>query len=75
MEAQELLNQWSELNKQPRAFGDAYEYLTKQLAILEALLSAGCSQIPSGTWEGDSDVRFMIRDRKRVLQEMRDRLS
>ena len=75
MEVQELLSKWSELQKQEPSWGDTAKRLQEQLQVLEALLSAGCAEIPGGTWAGDSDVRFMIKDRKRVLQEMRDALS
>lgn len=71
MEMSELLNKWSEVVKQKPVWGDAEQRTTEQIRILDALLRAGCSQIPGGTWEGDSDVRFMLEDRKRVLRLMR----
>ena len=68
----ELLSKWSEVVKQKPVWGDAQQRITEQVRILDALLRAGCSQNPDGTWEGDSDVRFMLEDRRRVLRLMRD---
>lgn len=68
----ELLSKWSEVVKQKPVSGDAQQRIPEQVRILDALLRAGCSQTPGGTWEGDSDVRFMLEDRKRVLRLMRD---
>ena len=71
----DLLNEWSEIQTQPRSgmqtVGSIQERTNKEMQILEALLAAGCSQIPNESF----DVRFMLQDRRRTLQEMHDRLS
>jgi hypothetical protein len=69
---EDLLIKWSELKKQPLArfapVGSIHQRATDELIILEALLSAGCTQIPGEPF----DVGFMITDRRRLLGRMRD---
>ena len=72
---QELLTKWSELKTKseegPSTIGSVQQRISDELAILEPLLAAGCSQIPGEPF----DVRFLIRDRQRLRREINAKME
>jgi hypothetical protein len=73
-EIMELLNRWAELQKQVQGMQtvDSIQQRTsEQIQVLESLLAAGYSRIPGEP----IDVRDLLEDRRRALQQIQGRLS
>ena len=71
----ELFTSWSELRRQPLAeshiFSDVARRASEELTILESLRAADCTHIPGES----ADIDTLIKDRRRLQQEILDNLS
>ena len=72
-DVQELFDKWAKIQKgkEDSTAGSVLQRIGDELNILETLCRLGCDQIPGEAF----DVRFLIKDRMRLLREMRERLD